>query len=440
MTEEPILDLDDGRALAPAVVGAKAASLALARSRGLPVLAGLAVTARASIPAMVAGAKALADGNSGLARAAVTGMALDPDLRSELVAGADRLGSRLVVRSSAPFEGDGAWSGALASYAEMAPDEVALGVSGCWASVFAPDPVERASATGVDPAAVGVGVLIQPEIAPDYGGVASVAPSGTVTIVGIAGPPVAIVGGWERGHVVVVDNGAPGPEAAVAALGSQLVSDVADLVRDVAEKIDRHHIEWAQSEGRLWLLQAQPRPPAANRPPSTPEGSSRSRSVSDDLPDPAELVRQAEEEAERRQPAGRFGLTRPEPALFETVSILGVRCDGTAAAGGWGAGRIHFVRDGEDAARLRPRQILAAVYPLNNLAPLLWDAAGLVTLGGSPGAHVFEVAAWLGLPAVCGVDLETAAGVSLDELRASRSFVGAVDGDGGAVTVLEAAL
>jgi pyruvate,water dikinase len=439
LTEGLILDLDDGRALDPAVVGAKAASLATARRAGLPVLDGFAVPAAVSRPALVEGARELEQTNSGRARAVITGRELDPGLNAALSAKAAVVGSRLVVRSSAPFEGDGAWAGALASYAEMSPDEVGLGVVGCWASVFAPDPIERARATGVDPAVSGIGVLIQREVSPEFGGVATVSASGTVTIVAIAGPPVAIVSGWERGHVIVVDK-EPGPEEAVAAIGRDIVEEVASLARAVMDSTDLHHIEWAHSEGRAWLLQAQPRPPGANRPrpPARPPGLSSDADT--DLPDPAELVRRAEEEAAKRGPSGRFGLTRSEPALYETVTARGALHDGTPAAGGWGAGRIHFVRDGADATRTRPRQIIASVYPLNNLAPLLWDAAGLVTTGGSPGAHLFEVAAWLGLPAVCGVDLEAAAGMSLEELRASSSVVGAIDGDEGTVAVLDTAL
>ncbi|MGI9649549.1 MAG: PEP/pyruvate-binding domain-containing protein, partial [Acidimicrobiia bacterium] len=422
----------------PAVVGAKAASLARARQLGLPVLDGFALSVEASRPALAGGAQALAESNSGRARATVTGGSLDPVLTSVLAASAANAGSRLVVRSSAPFEGDGAWAGALASYAGMAPDEVALGVLGCWASVYAPDPIERARATGVDPAVSGVAVLVQREIDPEYGGVATVAASGTVTIVAIAGPPVAIVSGWERGHVIVVEGGGAEPAEAVDAIGPGVVDEVAGLAREVAARIGCHHIEWAYSEGQTWLLQAQPRPPAPTR--SHTQPPQPSQTAESDYPDPAELVRLAEEEASRKGSAGRFGLTRSEPALYEAVSALGVRHTGTPAAGGWGAGRIHFVRDGDDAARGRPRQIVASVYPLNNLAPLLWDAAGLVTTGGSPGAHLFEVAAWLGVPALCGVDLEAAAGISLAELTESTRLVGAIDGDGGTLTLLEAAL
>ena len=66
-------------------------------------------------------------------------------------------------------------------------------------------------------------------------------------------------------------------------------------------------------------------------------------------------------------------------------------------------------------------------------AVVLWEAAGLITVGGSPGAHLFEVAAWLGVPAVCDVDLERATDLALADLRHSRDFVCAIDGNAGVV-------
>jgi phosphoenolpyruvate-protein kinase (PTS system EI component) len=49
--------------------------------------------------------------------------------------------------------------------------------------------------------------------------------------------------------------------------------------------------------------------------------------------------------------------------------------------------------------------VIVASQPIPNLAPLLWDAAGLVTESGSPAAHLFESARALRVPAVCGVSL-----------------------------------
>jgi phosphoenolpyruvate-protein kinase (PTS system EI component) len=71
------------------------------------------------------------------------------------------------------------------------------------------------------------------------------------------------------------------------------------------------------------------------------------------------------------------------------------------------------------------RGVVTALSPLPNLAGLLWDAAGLVTVSGSPAAHVFEAARALRVPAVCGVDL-----------GGHRDEVVAVDGYSGVVATL----
>jgi phosphoenolpyruvate-protein kinase (PTS system EI component) len=70
--------------------------------------------------------------------------------------------------------------------------------------------------------------------------------------------------------------------------------------------------------------------------------------------------------------------------------------------------------------------MVTAPQPVPNLAPLLWDAAGLVTETGSPAAHLFESARALGIPAVCGVELTDA------------NQIVAVDGNTGVVATLSA--
>ncbi len=460
------------------------------------------------------------------------------------------LADRLVVRSSAVVESRGPWAGAFASYADMAPSEVHHGVKGCWASVFTQDALRRGEAAGVAPADVGMGVLVQPELRPDYGGVAKADPSGTVAIAGIAGPPAAIVSGWERGELIMATTA--GVSGASARLGRPLVEAVARLGRDVRELLDRDHIEWAQSDGRLWLLQAQSGVrggQSPTQPPSSalteddprldvlayllasypgeageelvlswaaglrslasparpseedpalllamcrdrisllgPSGEARSvrsllRALSTEpapsldrlLPsttvDAAQCARQLGlvealasglalrgsipasgwlghlDTAElqgivagaRLDPKRRFGVGRWEPLLYRIVRSRGIAGQGMAAAPGWGAGRIRVIRDEGDAELFGPREVVAARYPVNNLAPLLWDAAGLVTIGGSPGAHLFEVASWLGVPSVCGVDLEGLAGQSLDTLSVNWRLLAAVDGASGSVTLL----
>ena len=83
-----------------------------------------------------------------------------------------------------------------------------------------------------------------------------------------------------------------------------------------------------------------------------------------------------------------------------------------------------------------PREVLVAARPVGNLAPLLWNAAGLVTEVGSPGAHLFEVAAWLGVPAVCGVGLTALVDDRTHVAEYLEDLFGAVDGDTGHLAIL----
>ena len=75
------------------------------------------------------------------------------------------------------------------------------------------------------------------------------------------------------------------------------------------------------------------------------------------------------------------------------------------------------------------RDVLVAPLPLPHLAPLLWHSAALVSTGGSSGAHLFEVARSLGVPAAIGVDPTVSGGAG--------SLV-AVDGNSGVVSILPA--
>jgi hypothetical protein len=104
---------------------------------------------------------------------------------------------------------------------------------------------------------------------------------------------------------------------------------------------------------------------------------------------------------------GRSGMDRWEPFSAAVAMANGKPRQGVAAAGGIGAGRMAWVPDLGSARAFRPRDVLVAPRPLPQLAPLLWDAAGVATLGGGPGAHLMESARALGIPAVTGVTLPT---------------------------------
>jgi phosphohistidine swiveling domain-containing protein len=125
--------------------------------------------------------------------------------------------------------------------------------------------------------------------------------------------------------------------------------------------------------------------------------------------------------------ASHAGPDRWEAFLVEAALALGSIREGVPIVDGVGAGRLHVVTSLRDIGRPGPRAVLAAPVPLPQLAPLLWHCAGFVASGGSAGAHLFEVAHSLGVPAVVGV--------APDELGAPGSLV-AVDGTAGIVASL----
>ena len=129
-------------------------------------------------------------------------------------------------------------------------------------------------------------------------------------------------------------------------------------------------------------------------------------------------------------PTVRGGPDRWEGFLADVAFAHGAAIEGDAIVDGVGAGRLHVVSGLADIGRPGPRTILAAEAPFPQLAPLLWHCAGFVARGGSAGAHLFEVARSLGVPAVIGV--------SPTDLGRSGSLV-AVDGTNGLVATLAVA-
>jgi phosphohistidine swiveling domain-containing protein len=127
------------------------------------------------------------------------------------------------------------------------------------------------------------------------------------------------------------------------------------------------------------------------------------------------------------RPALRRGPGRWEPFVADVVRSSGRDATGTPVAPGIAAGGLHELRELHAIGRPGPREVLVTSLPLPHLAPLLWHCAGLVSIGGSSGAHLFEVARSLGVPAVIGVD-PTAWGGS--------GSLAAVDGDAGVVSIL----
>ncbi|HUP14650.1 MAG TPA: PEP/pyruvate-binding domain-containing protein [Acidimicrobiia bacterium] len=132
-----------------------------------------------------------------------------------------------------------------------------------------------------------------------------------------------------------------------------------------------------------------------------------------------------------QSPVQRIGIDRWEPFQAAVVESVGTGHQGTPASPGIGCGRLCFIAGPDQVDDFRPRDIVVTTTPIPNLAPLLWVAAGLVTISGSPAAHLFESARSLNVPAVCSLDLAGSLGVDL--AATTGQFAVAVDGSRGVV-------
>jgi hypothetical protein len=517
-----VVGLDDPIARNPEVSGAKAAGLALARAAGLPVLDGFVIPVSASEPAIARGAAALQTGGTGAARRMVIGFRVDDVLLADIDVAATRLRPPYIVRSSSPAEEGGEWSGAFTSVPEVRPGEITKALRSVWATTFALDVVERFHAADLTPGSVPMGVLVQPEVSPEFGGTAVVRETGAVSIRAVKGSPRDLLAGWERGvGATVVGDDVVGSEA-VDLIGGALLRSVAHLGIRVHDDLGRNLIEWAVIDGGPIILQVQTSAasgwttslhvPAALAHPFALEfirlalrfpgalgeelvlgwlpGMAELAPASQDqlgvMPNSelrlqanelaSELTRQAwggdREEAQRRASHAlrrlrgdhpnesiealrdlmpvdptkgarllaihdrlaasgrphRHGIDRWEPVLAGIISLQGAALAAEPGVDGIGAGRLVWVDSPHDTARVRPRDIIVMQYPLPNYSPLLWDAAGVITLGGSSAAHLFEVARSLTVPAV--VCAEAAAHVH------GSTVLGVLDGSIGRVSIL----
>lgn len=561
---ERLVSLDDAGAAVPATVGAKAARLAAARAAGLPVPPGYVVPVAQCAAALRRGMAALAEAGTGGARLAVMEAELGSDLIAELAAAGEELGPPLVVRSSSPVESDPAWAGAFTSYLELGADELPVAVRGCWASLFAPEALERCEQAGTSPESLALAALVQPEVRPEAGGTAVVDRDGNATVMAVQGAPATLLQGWEPGdRAVVAPTGDVQGDDAAERFGATLLGAVAALARDVRARLGEDHIEWASAEGRVVLLQVMRRaggetasppqllhpapaevltspacvrvarlvrrfpgeigdalvlpwavaatelPSPAREPSPQPaadplaalhEARARARELTArawNLPGgrageaaaaafaalrgstavtaaeqltslrpvdihegaaivaaidavgarlaadgilaaPGEVWRESVAGVEELAAAGRArarpsAQARPdrwEAFVFSVVVAAGATATGVASSPGAGAGVACPVAEGGELPRLAPREVLVADRPLPQLSSLLWNAAGLVTTGGGPAAHLMEVARSLNVPAVAGCALEALLA------DGEAPAIVAVDGNSGSVAAL----
>ena len=435
-----------GAALGSAAGGAKAARLSAALRGGFPVLPGWVVPCAESRPAVRAAAAELRAGRRAAGRRAALSHPPGPVLAAELREAVHDLGGRVIVRSSSPLEGDPRWSGAFSSLAEVGQPEVVAAVRSCWASAFAVDPLARLDACGLAPGALETGVLIQPEVSPDFGGVARVLPTGRdgqapramlgsgsgveVAVEGVAGHPGALLSGWADGASARVSLPAslacarsarrgPGRPAAAGPLtdlaGPDLVLAVARLAAGIHRLLGDDAIEWAACGGDLWLLQSGPGAQHTVRDDSGPHDGDLGRGPG---PEPG---------TPERHLAAREWM----PALSARVQERGRHLRGRPAVAGQAAGRLVVCRPHEPAPATCRDAVLLVDRPLPALAPLLFTARGVIARSGAAGSHLAGVARSLAVPMVTGCRPEIVTG----GLPPGTPWLAAIDGGTGDVAL-----
>lgn len=251
-----MLSLQSEGCVDPARVGDKAARLAAALQRGLPVLAGVVVPVGVSANLLESAAREVAGRGVHAARLAVMESAV-PDLTA-LSAQVRVLGDDLVVRSSSPLEAAPGYAGAFTSYLGVTTSEVATAVRGVWASALTDENLtggRELATTAVD--GPRMAVLVQPQVQPSFSGTARVSDDHLVTVVAVKGSPAPLLAGWSRGETAEVGAGGEvSGRAAVALVGEQVIREVAELACRVRQVIGDDLIEWAATDRGLVLLQA----------------------------------------------------------------------------------------------------------------------------------------------------------------------------------------
>ncbi len=268
------------RADVAAEFGGKAAGLARLIAAGLPVPPGFAVSrkafdgAHAHLDRPLPGPRA----DERLASAALDLARQTPPerLADLLTRRARELGEPLIVRSSATIEDvvGAAAPGIFTSITGVRADGVARAVARVWASALAPAAWAYLHARGRDPAALAMGVVVQPQLAGRFFGVAyTKSPRGGDAIDievegGASGDPTWARVAREGGRVEL------GPGCPLARDQAKHIADLAIAGEAaIAAGAAGADIEWVLAPDALWLVQARPLPAAPKTAPSAPPAS-----------------------------------------------------------------------------------------------------------------------------------------------------------------------
>ncbi|MBZ4330306.1 phosphoenolpyruvate synthase [Corallococcus sp. AS-1-12] len=397
-----------------AQAGGKGANLGELTRAGLPVPPGFVITAAAFHQAMEPvrarlrelweqvdpdDTRSLAGVTESL-RALVLQAPLPDWLETAILAAYHRLreGAAVAVRSSATAEDTTttSFAGMHESFTNVVGDDALLGrVRACWASAFGPRVVAYRKAQGLTELPE-IAVVVQAMVDSTRSGVMFTVDPTTgnrrhLVIEGAFGLGEVVVGGQVEPDTHVVDREGPRLlETRVGVKAFQWVRDGvgrekreelpperarARVLKDVevlelarlGMRVERHYgspqdIEWAEQDGRFYLVQSRPVTTGAAAAPEPPE------------------------------PGASTGKAR--------VSGLG-------ASPGVVSGRVRVLRDAKEGSRLEAGEILVAPMTSPDWVPTLRRAGAVVTDSGGMTCHAAIVSRELRKPCVVGTRTAT---------------------------------
>jgi pyruvate,water dikinase len=245
-----------------ALVGQKAATLAILKWAGFPIPDGVVLTTEA-----LAQALRTAGLGDGATQAEIEALRLPDELMQALAIAVDRLQcDRLAVRSSGVDEDlpDASYAGQYETVLNVPVGDVAPAVRRCWASAFS-EQVNTYRRGHQGTGRVAMAVLIQPMVEADAAGVAFSADPvtgdrNTCVIDAVRGLGDRLVSGQASpDHWLVKGLQARCQSAPEGAIDAKVALDVAHLVRRVAaHQRAPQDIEWARAGNEVVLLQARP--------------------------------------------------------------------------------------------------------------------------------------------------------------------------------------
>lgn len=274
---EMLVSLDNPSAENLALVGGKAARLALLRRAGFRVPPGVCLTTAAGRQLFDAGIVGPTSSPDGSAEASAGNQPppLPPELAADLARAIARLDgrpeARFAVRSSAVAEDrdDASFAGQLDSFLDVAAQDVPRAVRKCWSAIWSERATQYRGTIG-RPDESAMAVLVQVMIPAAVAGVAfSIDPtSGAPEIVveAVRGLGEALAQGHVQPDRYYLDRAtlSAARRPVVGRLGSPVLGAselrrIGELVLAIERQLGGHQdVEWGLADGELFVLQARP--------------------------------------------------------------------------------------------------------------------------------------------------------------------------------------